>query len=142
MRQQGHRHGRDYYLSDLPLDEALERFRALLDQSGIALTTAFETIPLIEARGRVTAAPVWAVASSPHYDASAMDGIAVRAKETIGATESSPLRLSSPDQVRWVDTGDPMPDGFDSVIMVEHVHELDDATIEIQAPVPPYHHVR
>ena len=142
MRQQGHRHGRDYYLSDLPLDEALERFRALLDQSGIALTTAFETIPLIEARGRVTAAPVWAVASSPHYDAAAMDGIAVRAKETIGATESSPLRLSSPDQVRWVDTGDPMPDGFDSVIMVEHVHELDDATIEIQAPVPPYHHVR
>ena len=142
MRQQGHRHGRDYYLSDLPLDEALERFRALLDQSGIALTTAFETIPLIEARGRVTAAPVWAVASSPHYDASAMDGIAVRAKETIGATESSPLRLSSPDQVRWVDTGDPMPDGFDSVIMVEHVHELDDATIEIRAPVPPYHHVR
>ncbi len=98
MRQQGHRHGRDYYLSDLPLDEALERFRALLDQSGIALTTAFETIPLIEARGRVTAAPVWAVASSPHYDAAAMDGIAVRAKETIGATESSPLRLSSPDQ--------------------------------------------
>ena len=142
MRQQGHRHGRDYYLSDLPLDEALERFRALLDQSGIALTTAFETIPLIEARGRVTAAPVWAIASSPHYDASAMDGIAVRAKETIGATESSPLRLSSPDQVRWVDTGDPMPDGFDSVIMVEHVHELDDATIEIRAPVPPYHHVR
>ena len=142
MRQQGHRHGRDYYLSDLPLDEALERFSALLDQSGIALTTAFETIPLIEARGRVTAAPVWAVASSPHYDAAAMDGIAVRAKETIGATESSPLRLSSPDQVRWVDTGDPMPDGFDSVIMVEHVHELDDATIEIQAPVPPYHHVR
>ena len=142
MRQQGHRHGRDYYLSDLPLDEALERFRALLDQSGIALTTAFETIPLIEARGRVTAAPVWAVASSPHYDAAAMDGIAVRAKETIGATEASPLRLSSPDQVRWVDTGDPMPDGFDSVIMVEHVHELDDATIEIRAPVPPYHHVR
>ena len=142
MRQQGHRHGRDYYLSDLPLDEALERFSAQLDQSGIALTTAFETIPLIEARGRVTAAPVWAVASSPHYDAAAMDGIAVRAKETIGATESSPLRLSSPDQVRWVDTGDPMPDGFDSVIMVEHVHELDDATIEIQAPVPPYHHVR
>ncbi len=35
-----------------------------------------------------------------------------------------------------------MPDGFDSVIMVEHVHELDDATIEIRAPVPPYHHVR
>ena len=142
MRQQGHRHGRDYYLSDLPLDEALERFSALLDQSGSALTTVFETIPLIEARGRVTAAPVWAIASSPHYDAAAMDGIAVRAKETIGATESSPLRLSTPDQVRWVDTGDPMPDGFDSVIMVEHVHELDDATIEIRAPVPPYHHVR
>ena len=35
-----------------------------------------------------------------------------------------------------------MPDGYNAVIMVEHVHEIDSATVEIMAPVPPYHHVR
>ncbi|MCH8310064.1 MAG: molybdopterin biosynthesis protein, partial [Chloroflexi bacterium] len=142
MQSHSHRHGRDYYLSDVPLDEALNRFRALLDQSGLNAAIESERLPLTEARGRVTAAPVWAAVSSPHYDAAAMDGVAVRAQDTVGATESSPLLLSAPDQLRWVDTGDPMPDGFDAVIMVEHVHELDDRTIEIQAPVPPYNHVR
>ena len=39
--------------------------------------------------GRVTAEPVWAAVSSPHYDAAAMDGIAVRAADTAGATETS-----------------------------------------------------
>ena len=41
-----------------------------------------------EAVGRVTAEPVWALRSSPAYDAAAMDGIAVRASETLGATET------------------------------------------------------
>jgi putative molybdopterin biosynthesis protein len=71
-----------------------------------------------------------------------MDGIAVRARDTNGATETAPLGLKIGDQAVWVDTGDPMPDGYNAVIMVEHVHEIDSATVEIMAPVPPYHHVR
>lgn len=137
-----HRHGRDYYLSDLPLEEAWNRFHALLDRSRIGCLTAAETVSLDRARGRVTAEPVWAAVSSPHYDAAAMDGVAVKSHDTVGATESSPLLLSPPDQVRWVDTGDPMPDGFDAVIMVEQVHETDDGSVEIRAPAPPYNHVR
>ena len=42
----------------------------------------------------------------------------------------------------WLDTGDPVPEGFDAVIMVEVVHEVDGSTIELQSPVPPYQHVR
>ena len=105
-------------------------------------------MPLNRARGRVTAAPVWAKISSPHYDAAAMDGIAVRSAQTVGATETSPLRLAVGSDALWVDTGDPMPDGYDAVIMVEVVHEVaGDATdggdaVEIQAPAAPYQHVR
>ena len=65
-----------------------------------------------------------------------MDGVAVRSADTVGASETSPLTLALPDQVAWVDTGDPIPDQFDAVIMVEVVRRLDDSAIEIRSPVP------
>ena len=137
-----HKHGRDYYLSDIPLDEAIRKFdRALADADALR-HTASESIPLDRANGRVTAEPVWAVRSSPHYDAAAMDGVAVRAADTAGASETSPLKLSVGDQAVWVDTGDPMPKDADAVIMIEDVQETNESTIEIYAPVSPYQHVR
>lgn len=136
------KHGRRYYLSDIPLDEAIQKFDHALQEAGALLRSPAEEVSLEEAIGRVTAEPVWAASSSPHYDSAAMDGIAVRARDTNGATETAPLGLKIGDQAVWVDTGDPMPDGYNAVIMVEHVHEIDSATVEIMAPVPPYHHVR
>ncbi len=138
----GRKQGRRYYLSDIPLDQALERFFGALERAGALRPMPAETVPLEQALGRVTAAPVWARVSSPHYDSAAMDGIAVRARDTVGASETSPVRLRVGEQAVWVDTGDPLPPGFDAVIMVEVVHEVDDATVEVQSPVPPYHHVR
>jgi len=133
---------RRYYLSDIPLSEAIKRFHEALERSDALKPMSAETVALDEARGRITAEPVWAKISSPHYDASAMDGVAVRSKETIGATETAPMRLKLGDQAVWVDTGAPMPEGFDAVIMVEVVHEVDEANIEIQAAAAPYQHVR
>lgn len=135
-------HTRHYYLSDVPLPEALQKFHDALEQARALTLSEAETLPLDQAHGRITAAPVWAVRSSPHYDAAAMDGVAVRAHETIGATETSPLRLTLGEQAVWVDTGDPMPPGLNAVIMIEVIHEVDESTIEIQAPVAPYQHVR
>jgi putative molybdopterin biosynthesis protein len=137
-----HTHTRQYYLSDIPLSEARHKLHDALRDAGALSLAEAETLALDQAHGRVTAAPVWAVRSSPHYDAAAMDGVAVRARETIGATETSPLRLTVGEQAVWVDTGDPMPAGFDAVIMIEVVHQVDACTIEIQAPVAPYQHVR
>ena len=137
-----HRSGRRYYLSDIPLNDALSKFFAALERAGGLTPMPAETIPIDRARGRVTAAPVWARVSSPHYDSAAMDGIAVRAADTVGATETSPLRLAVGEQAVWVDTGDPMPPDFDAVIMVEVVEEVDAATLAIRAPVAPYQHVR
>ena len=137
-----HKHGRDYYLSDIPLDEAIRKFDRALAEAGALQHTAPERIPLDRANGRVTAEPVWAERSSPHYDAAAMDGVAVRAADTVGASETSPLKLSVGEQAVWVDTGDPMPRDADAVIMVEDIQETDSETIEIYAPVTPYQHVR
>lgn len=134
--------GRRYYLSDVPLERAVRDFESALREAGGLAPTRSETLPLEQALGRITSEPVWARISSPHYDSAAMDGVAVRAADTVGATETSPIRLQVGPEASWVDTGDPIPDGFDAVIMVEVIHEVDDETIEIRDPVPPYHHVR
>ena len=139
------RHRRRYYLSDIPLQEARERFFAALAEAGCLSPLPGETVPLAQARQRITAEPVWAAVSSPHYDAAAMDGVAVRAADTAGATETAPLSLTTAGvapQAVWVDTGDPMPAGFDAVIMVEHLHREGDDAVRIMAPVAPRQHVR
>jgi putative molybdopterin biosynthesis protein len=133
---------RRYFLVDLPLDEASQRFFNALETSGALTGLPEESVPLVDAQGRVTSQPVWAKISSPHYDAAAMDGVAVRAAETSGASETAPVQLTLGTQAVWVDTGAPMPVGFDAVIMIEHLQRLDDATVQIMTPVAPWQHVR
>ena len=135
-------HPRRYYLQDIPLDEATARYNDALSKADALTLSESEQIPIQNALSRITAEPIWAARSVPHYDASAMDGVAVRSADTVGASETSPLSLALPGQAAWVDTGDPVPDEFDAVIMIEVVHRLDDSTIEIRSPVPPYNHVR
>jgi putative molybdopterin biosynthesis protein len=69
-----------------------------------------------------------------------MDGIAVRAAVTVGASESTPLLLDA-DAFAVVDTGDPLEDRFDAVVMREDVHYTD-GRAELRAAVAPYQHVR
>ena len=136
------RSGRRYYLEDLPLEEAVRRFGTALEEASALELTESEAVALDEANGRVTAEAVWARRSTPHYDAAAMDGIAVRSRETVGASETSPVVLRVGGQAVWVDTGDPMPGGFDAVVMIEVVHEIDAGAVEVYSPVAPYQHVR
>ncbi len=69
-----------------------------------------------------------------------MDGIALRAAGTRGASETAPLLLAT-DAFAVVDTGDPLPEGYDAVVMREHVHYVD-GQAELHAAVAPYQHVR
>ena len=90
---------RKRYLKKTPLIEAREIFLELVDPSSLAV----EEIAIDEAvLDRITAEPVFAQISSPHYHASAMDGICVRAEETFGATEfvGKLLRLADSDFAR------------------------------------------
>ncbi len=133
---------RKVYLEDIPLDEAWRRFIAAMESAGMWSPFPGEDVPLDQALGRVTASPVWAVLSSPGYHASAMDGYAVRASDTIGATETAPVRLRLGEQTKYVDTGDPLPAWADAVIMIEHAQPIGDEAIEIQASVAPWASVR
>jgi putative molybdopterin biosynthesis protein len=104
-------------------------------------------VPLDQAVGRVTAAPVWARLSAPHYHASAMDGFAVRARGTAAASEARPVRLAlagaaGDEQAHYVDTGDPLPPWADAVIPIEHIQPVGESAIEIRAAVAPWSNVR
>ena len=142
------------YLHDIPLPEAMARLESALRDADLWRVLDLETIPLDEnALGRTLAEPVWAKTSSPHYHASAMDGFAVRSAETAGALQTKPVSLQIPDQACYLDTGDPLPPGFDSVIQIENTEALDEhgnlteairdpVTIRIRESVPPWKHVR
>ena len=132
---------RKVYLEDIPLDEARRRFESALAGQGTIGPIDAEIVPVADALGRVTAAPVWAPLSSPHYHGAAMDGAAVRAQDTLGASEAGPVRLRLGEQATWVDTGDPLPPVANAVIMLEHIQTVGDE-IEIMAPVAPWQHVR
>ena len=135
-------HQREVYLHDVPLATARERLARALAELPDWPPRRTVRLPLDKALGQVTAAPVWAALSSPHFPAAAMDGVAVSAADTLGATETSPRRLTLGAEAVWIDTGDAMPPDADAVIMVEDVHNRGDGTIEIIAAAAPWQHVR
>jgi len=127
------------YLTNIPLAKAREDYLKLLESYGFGPKT--EVIPVWDACGRVTAHAVYAHICAPHYAASAMDGVAVNAKDTFGATETTPITLN-PGQFIVLDTGDPIPENSDAVIMVEDIVKNEDGTITIHAAAAPWQHIR
>lgn len=131
MKEKRHR-----YLHNVTVEEAQRRF---LDRDWPSCGE--ETLPVDQSVGRITSRPVFARLSSPHYHAAAMDGVAVRARDTAGVSETRPKRLLLGEQGVPVDTGNPLPAGFDAVIMAEELVEVGQE-VEITAPIAPWQHVR
>ncbi|MCL5290049.1 MAG: molybdopterin biosynthesis protein [Bacillota bacterium] len=136
------RNKRDVYLDDRPWEEALEGLLKHLEALGSLAPGAPEEISVEEALGRVTAEPIFARNSSPHYNASAMDGIAVDSSVTFGASDAVPKQIRLGDKAQVVDTGDPIPPGCDAVIMIEDVHFVEEEVFEITSAAAPWQHVR
>ncbi len=142
------------YLHDIPLSEAQNALIGALREANLWRPLSSEIIPLDEnALGRVLYEPVWALRSSPHYHASAMDGFSVRAVETAGAAPSTPVLLNLDGHAKYVDTGDPLPGWANAVIPIENVESLNEYgdmavdlrkpdSIRIRASVVPWSHVR
>ena len=128
---------RQTYRDLKPLHEAQEiffsRFRSLL--------MGPETVPVRQALGRLLVGPVKAARSVPAYNAAAVDGIAVRAAATFSAFPETPVTLSIGAEAIQVNTGDPLPEGTDAVVMIEKV-ELAGDRCEIRDSVYPWQNVR
>ncbi|HZG88754.1 MAG TPA: gephyrin-like molybdotransferase Glp [Pseudonocardia sp.] len=133
------------FFTALTVGEALAGFRP-------ARRTAVETVALAEALHRVPAVDVRAPAAIPGFARSTVDGYAVRAADTYGASESLPSYVDLAGAVRMgaaptvavsdgecvaVPTGAVLPDGADAVVMVEYTAETMPGTIEVTRPVAP-----
>jgi putative molybdopterin biosynthesis protein len=130
---------RNVYLNMKTLPEARKIVDDAFALSGVLAT---ETVPVPQAVGRVLAEPIHAKLSSPHFNAAAMDGLAVKAEITFGANESTPKTLGVGQDAFYVNTGHVMPTATDAVIMIEQVHVLDEDQIQIDKPVFPWQNVR
>jgi molybdopterin molybdotransferase len=117
------------FTSTISIDDA----RRLIHDA-VRPVTRVERVPLLASSGRVLAAPVVAAADVPPFSRAAMDGYAVIARDLEGASPEVPTRLTRIEQVftgqiptrtvtpgacTEVATGAPMPEGADSVVMVE-----------------------
>ncbi len=112
-----------------------------------------EAVPTTEARGRVLAEDLHAQVDLPHFNRAGMDGYAVHARDTFGASPALPAclqlagsvemgeeaarRLGAREAVR-ISTGGMVPPGSDAVVMVEHTEETGDGTVEIHRAASPW----
>ncbi len=121
------------YLSLCSIQEALER-----------MTSAFpppdnsERISLGQSVGRVTSEAIYADYPVPEVNIAAMDGIAVKSRDTAGATETRPVILTN---FVYVNTGRIVPPSYDAVIMIEDTW-IDGNACRIRKSAPPWQHVR
>jgi putative molybdopterin biosynthesis protein len=122
----------EQFLHVLDRDEAERRFQAALDLT----PRGMERVPLDAALGRVLAADVISPVDVPSFDRSNVDGFAVIAEDTFGASEESPRRVELADEVihtgivpktavrrgtaASIATGGMLPRGADAVVMIEH----------------------
>lgn len=127
------------YLDNMKLSEAREKYIELLKERGFGCSS--EIVPAALSYDRITSQAHYAKICSPHYNASSMDGIAVLSEDTLGASERTPVELT-PDKYEAVDTGDPLPDGRDAVIMIEDVIFTDDNKAKIYSSAKPFMNVR
>jgi putative molybdopterin biosynthesis protein len=108
-----------------------------------------EVVRVEDSLQRITAAPIIARISAPHYHGAAMDGIAVRAADTFGASEAQPVELEVASRpagrarpCAYVDTGQALPAWANAVVMIENVYPVADGRVAIRAAAAPWQHVR
>jgi putative molybdopterin biosynthesis protein len=127
------------YLDNNDLDYALREYLEFISEKMIRQDEEIDSASSI---GRTTSAAVYAAMSSPHYTASAMDGIATIASKTFGASETAPVILKENTDFERIDTGDPISERFDTVVMIEDVIELNDGRVKLINAAFPWQNIR
>lgn len=130
---------RNIYLKMKTLEEARE---LLFKEIDTGPKNADETVDVTNAVNRVLSGPIYARLSSPGFHSAAMDGAAVKAETTFGASEANPQTLEIGTEAVFVNTGHVLPRHTDAVIMIEDIGITDENTIRIEAPSFPWQNVR
>ena len=130
---------RNIYLKMKTLEEARE---ILFNAFPVTGMLSSESIPVPESVGRVLSKSITAKFCSPNYHSAAMDGIAVKAAATFGASETKPKALRVGEEAFYLNTGHVLPPDTDAVVMIEHVNVLDEKRVQIEAPAFPWQYVR
>ncbi len=130
---------RNIYLDMLGPDEALELFLNSLD-GHIEVKT--EVVSVKQSLNRITSKAVYAKFSSPAFHTGAMDGFAIKASDSFNARPDNPVSFQVGNNAFAVNTGLPIPEGSDAVIMIEDVNFTDDDSFEIYEGLTPWKHVR
>ena len=115
---------RNAYIPNNPVDKVGGYLALFADRDA-----GTEKVPTEASLGRVSSSAVYAEICDPVYNAAAMDGIAVCAEKTASASEKTPLRLNENVDFVYVNTGNPVSDPFNAVIMIEDVIVSDDGTV-------------
>ena len=129
-------------LSDIPLDEALERWASDLDFRRKSRELPSQLVGVEESVGRLTSATVLARLSSPSYYAAATTGLAVASHRTVSTSPEEPLVLELREGLPFVEPGYPMPEGCDTVIPFFELSSPDDTHLHICRPSAPWRNVR
>jgi putative molybdopterin biosynthesis protein len=137
---QAKKNERNLYLKNESLADAIDLFMNEFEKNDQLISS--QTLAVIESLNHVTAQPVFAKISSPYYNASAMDGIAVNALEMKGIDERHPKILKKGQDFNFVDTGDVIKDPFNAVVMIEDVRVDSEDQVSINQPVAIWQHVR
>lgn len=131
---------RNLYLKTTPVQDAIDIYRSEVEKR---VELQYETIPVTESLNRITGKAVYAKYCSPLFNAAAMDGIAVNAAKTEGASEGTPVELVFGKDYQIIDTGDPIHEPYDAVIMAEDLLETEDENkVKIISPAVPWQHIR
>lgn len=130
---------RNLYLQTMSVEDAKEKYLKAMEN---CLQVSYEEIQVVDSLNRVTKEACYAKYCSPLFNASAMDGIAVVAEHTIGASEKKPIQLVEGIDYKVVDTGDPIHPPYDAVIMAEDIIEGIDGSYSIIAAAPTWQHIR
>lgn len=132
---------RHTYLTMKTPEEARDLWFSRID--GLNWEAEEENVPISQALHRVISRPVEARRSSPAFHGAAMDGVAVRAEDTFTASARRPLRLEIGKNAFWINTGHPLPEGCNAVVMVEHLNvEENGKYVVTEKAAFPWQHVR
>ena len=129
------------YIKNQPLSAAKKIWKKALCDCGFFSRCQTEVINVDQSFGRLTARPVFAHHSSPTYNASAMDGIALHFLDLASASEANPVILPS-QKFKRVNTGNAIPEIYNAVVMIEDIHTHNNGNVEFINPATPWQHIR